>query len=334
MCLPCVPWKVATCHYVGGCLAVMIVAALTLAGDAPDREGKARAGELIVRAADMSHRGQDGRFMGIVAIDPQTAKWRTLYKGPESGPLSPDGRYMAFMRRGPGVAEADVGVWVYNLADKVLVNQVFDRRGYPLWSHDGRKIFIVASVREQLIDGKHTGKFETWQVNADGTGLTKLPISEDDFVLDCSRDGTWLATRTLGEGSDHWGRLTLVHPDGTGSRDLTGGAIKDHVFSIFRISPDGRRVAYVEIRVEDNVRKSRLFVVDIEGGNRREIPVAFEPNTTATPSWSPDSTRLALGLVNDETNEGAIWLVDLDGTNFQKLALPPGRWNLKLYDWR
>ena len=79
-------------------------------------------------------------------------------------------------------------------------------------------------------DGPDYRTFETWRVNADGTGRTRLPIPEADLVLDCSRDGTWLATRTIGGEPAHKGRLTLVHPDGTGARYLTEGSANDDLF--------------------------------------------------------------------------------------------------------
>ena len=64
--------------------------------DDPSRTTKGSAGELVVRAADLSRKGGEEPFIGIVAIDPQTAKWRTIYTGLAigPGPVSPDGRYL------------------------------------------------------------------------------------------------------------------------------------------------------------------------------------------------------------------------------------------------
>ena len=151
-----------------------------------------------------------------------------------------------------------------------------------------------------------SNRYETWRVNADGSGRTRLPIPEGDLVLDASRDGPWLATRTMGGDPNHLGRLTLVHHDGTGARYLTEGSAKDDRFSIFKIAPDGRSVAYVEITTVEQVRHAELFVVDIEGRHRRRIPTHFEPGTTVVVYWSPDGSRLALSLINGETKEGSI----------------------------
>jgi len=71
---------------------------------------------------------------------------------------------------------------------------------------------------------------------------------ETDLVLDCSRDGAWLATRTI--GGDPF--ITAGSPWSTqmapGARHLTEGSVKGGLFTIFRISPDGRSIAYVESR--------------------------------------------------------------------------------------
>src|SRR5439155_21759086 len=54
--------------------------------DDPSRKQNGRAGEIIVRAADLSHdRGEEG-FIGMAAIDPETAKWRAISKGRTLGP--------------------------------------------------------------------------------------------------------------------------------------------------------------------------------------------------------------------------------------------------------
>jgi len=298
--------------------------------DDPSRTAKGTTGELVVRAADLSRRGGEEPFIGIVAIDPQTAKWRTIYTGLAigPGPVSPNGRYLVSAIVGRNLDPQESGIWVYDLTGQTPPRRIFEKKGEPFWANDGRQVVIGVPV------GVGYRKFETWRVNADGSGRTRLPIPDGDLVLDCSRDGTWLATRTIGGEPTHNGRLTLVHPDGTGARYLTAGSANDDLFSIFKISPDDRSIAYVEIKALGDVRHSRLFVADIEGKRPREIAVKFDPGTSAGVRWSPDGSRLALNLFDDRTKEGSIELVDLDGSNLQKVPLPPGRWNLHVSDWQ
>jgi Tol biopolymer transport system component len=288
------------------------------------------AGELVVRAVDLSRRRGEEPFRGIVAIDPMTAKWRTIYNRLpiNPGPVSPDGRYLVSTIVGRNLDTQEAGVWVYDLTGKTRPRRIFEQKGQPCWSNDGRQIIIAVTVGEQY------RQFETWRVNADGTDRSRLPIPEGDLVLDCSRDGTWLATRTIGGPPAHRGRLTLVRPDGTGARHLTEGSANNDLFFIFKISPDARNIAYVEIKTIDGVRHSKLFVADIEGERPHEIPVKFDPGTTASIWWSPDGSSLALNLFDKQFKTGSIELVDIDGSNLRQLSLPPGHWNLHVFDWQ
>jgi RNA polymerase sigma factor (sigma-70 family) len=297
--------------------------------DDPPREQQERTAEIIVRAAEIARLGADDGLTGIVAIDPKTAKWRPIFKGLSMGPgpLSPDGRYIVYSSLGPDPDADQLGIWIYEVTGESAPRRIFERKGTPHWSNHGQKVVISVPV------GQTWGSFETWRASADGTGRVKLPIPETDLVLDCARDGAWLATRTISGEATHKGRLTLVHPDGTGARVLTEGSANDDFFSIFRISPDGRFVAYVEIKTKNEVGHSRLFVVDIDGKHRREIPAPLSPGITASVCWSPDGSRLALDLLDSRTKEGSIAVVDLDGSNFRTLPLPPGRWNILLCDW-
>ncbi|AGA25937.1 RNA polymerase sigma factor, sigma-70 family [Singulisphaera acidiphila DSM 18658] len=302
-------------------------AAPIVKNDDPTPKEPGQTGEIIARVANIAPDALgDGHTISMVAIDPETAKWRTIAKDLPPGPVSPDGRFIVYQQLGLDLDEANSGIWVYDTTGETPPRRIFERNGIPSWSHDGKQVVIGTPPAGP--------KFETWRVNADGSGRSKLPIPETDLVFDCSRDGTWLATRTIGSDPVHWGRLTLVHPDGTGAQYLTEGSAKKDVFNIFRISPDGQRIAYVEVKAENDIRKCRLFVMDLKDRSRREIPVAFDPDTTANVCWSPDGSRLALNPMNNHTKEGAIVLVDLDGKNVRTVPLPPGQWNLLVCDWK
>ena len=292
--------------------------------DDPSRKAKEQGGEIVVRAFNLARTGKDDGMSGTVAVDPKTGKWRSIFKGISlgSGPVSPDGRYIVYssFSRAP---DDQVGIWIYDMNGEMAPRRIFERKGEPHWTNNGQAVVIATPV------GLTWKRLETWRVNADGTGRVKLPIRETDVVLDSSRDGTWLATRTAPDQATHRGRLTLVHPDGTGARCLTEGSPDDLSFSFtsLKISPDGLSVAYVDLV------HSRLFVVDIEGKKRREIPIPIAPGTSFGVWWSPDGSRLALNWIDYRTKESSIALVDLDGSNFRTLPLPPGRWNLSVSDW-
>ena len=148
-------------------------------------------------------------FMGIVAIDPETGKWRTIYKGASDGPISPDGRYMAYPNIGQNLAASQTGVWIHDLTGQTQKQRIFARRGYPLWSHNGQKVVIGAAGGESAGKVRNLARQSRWH------RLNQLPIPETEFVLDCSRDGIgWLrgikeateASRRLDAVSSRWHR--------------------------------------------------------------------------------------------------------------------------------
>lgn len=292
---------------------------------AVDHNREERPPEIIARVADIDRRTEPSPTK-TVAIDPKTGGWRTIATGLWPGRVSPDGRFVVFRNLGQDLIPADVGVWVYDTTGVLPLQRIFDRNGEPHWSNEGRQVVIAVTT-----DGT---AFETWRVNADGSGRTRMPIPATDLVLDCSRDGEWLGTRTMAGDPKHRGRFTLIHPDGTGARVLTEGSAGNDRFTIFQIAPDSRSVAYVEVTTVDKMRSCRLFVVDIDGTHRRALPVTFAPGTTVGPSWSPDGKQLALNLLNSRTKEGALALVNRDGTNYRALPLPAGKWNLMVCDWK
>ena len=66
----------------------------------------------------------------------------------------------------------------------------------------------------------------------------------------------------------HRGRLSLIHPDGTGIRHLTEGSANEGRLLVFRFSPDGREIAHVEVRVGER----RPHVAAVPRGPRRQEP--------------------------------------------------------------
>ena len=229
------------------------------------------------------------------------------------GPVSPDGRYIVYssFSRAP---DDQVGIWIYDMNGEMAPRRIFERKGEPHWTNNGQAVVIATPV------GQTWKRLETWRVNADGTGRVKLPIRETDVVLDCSRDGTWLATRTAPGEATHRGRLTLVHPDGTGARYLTEGSPDDLSFSFtsLKISPDGLSVAYVD----------RGFTPDSSSWTSRgrsDVRSRFRsrPAPVSASGGRPTGRGWRSTAIDYRTKEGSIALVDLDGSNFRTLPLPP-----------
>ena len=127
--------------------------------DDSSRTKKGSAGELVVRAFDLSRDGGEDRFRGIVAIDPETAKWRTIDTGVAMGPgpVSPDGRYLVGAAISREQDPAEAGVWIYDMTGATPPRRIFDKKGQPFWANDARQVIIGVPV------GTEYRKFETWR---------------------------------------------------------------------------------------------------------------------------------------------------------------------------
>ena len=78
--------------------------------------GNEPAGQIVVRAFNLSRGDDDDELNGVAAIDPTTGKWRTISKGLAlgPGPVSPDGRYIVYSSLGPDPDPDQVGIWIYD----------------------------------------------------------------------------------------------------------------------------------------------------------------------------------------------------------------------------
>jgi Tol biopolymer transport system component len=308
------------------CLGGALAVGMARGDDAPNGKAKAGPGRLLVHAIDEPPRvPADRRFKGLLLVDPETAESRPVGDSDlETGSLSVDGRFLAGVTA-PGAEPGKEGIWVYDLTQDVLRRRVFDRPGIPSWSNDSSQLVIGTKVEQ--------GRYETYRVKVDGSGLTRLPIPESECVVDCSRDGSWLDSWNL-EPKDRKSHILLMHPDGTGSHEVVFEGIAIGEFS--QISPDGREVVYPVMMIKPGGWESSLWVVGVDGGNRRQIPLHFEHNTKIRPRWSPDGSRLAVGEYIDGWGgiSCRVRLVDLDGKNLRVLMRRWGNRRVTLLDWK
>ena len=146
--------------------------------------------EIIVRATGIPARRCGRRIHGDHCHRPRDREMAADLQGAHRDTrrrVSPDSRYLLYSQSG-GPDEA--GIWIYDMTRQSPPRRIFDRRAVAHWTNNGRQVVISEPA------GEKRENFETWRINTDGTGLMKLPISENELVLDCSADGTWLATRT------------------------------------------------------------------------------------------------------------------------------------------
>ncbi len=92
-----------------------------------------RAGELIVRAADLPNPGGGEPFTGLAAVDPETGRWRPVLMGSGIGPghVSPDGRSLVYSSLGENIPPESTGIWVHDLTGRVPPRASSSRKGNP-----------------------------------------------------------------------------------------------------------------------------------------------------------------------------------------------------------
>jgi Tol biopolymer transport system component len=267
-----------------------------------------------------------GQVRGVVAIDMNTGAWQLIAATPwpqqaSSIRVSPDGKTLVYSVTTALVVEIDGSmtnpqpeeIWVCDIEGRNKRKLVTGKGAGPVWSPDGK--YIISSKR------RGRDEYDTWRLNADGSDLTKLPLSTNGRVCDWSADGKWLLT-TLDQ-------IYVVRQDGTGGHRVTNN--KDGFIKKPRFAPDSRRIVYVHY--PGGGRPFSLRVVEIDGKNNQEV--LREENLAAPQEacWSPDGQHLAavmfdfVRLPNGQKGERAgggnrrIIIMDANGLNRRPVRL-------------
>jgi Tol biopolymer transport system component len=120
-----------------------------------------------------------------------------------------------------------------------------------------------------------------------------------------------------------YGDIYLIHPDGSGLKQLTrsGGPCSDDGISW---SPDGSRIAFS--RNCDGQGDRGIYVMNADGSDPHMIvrpannPVQGGGRDVLQTSWSPDGSTLVYMQWPGNSGHGSVYLIDLDGSNPRLLA--------------
>lgn len=85
------------------------------------------------------------------------------------------------------------------------------------------------------------------------------------------------------------------------------------------ISPDGTQVAFAAFAGEKNNNSSDIFVSGIDGSALRQL-TRTRGDDEASPSWSPDGTRIAFIEVGSWVKGSRVYVMDSDGSNRRMLV--------------
>ena len=223
---------------------------------------------------------------------------------------SPDGRTMVYYR--------DIGQnWppVVETPSKDSRFRLLRTGIFPSFSPSGDRLVFTnataAILHNGLVEASADGS-NRWLIHDDPQRNTTAPT--------WSPAGDWIAfgLGTAFQGFLGTGRaastIALIHPDGSGLKELTHGDRNDGFPSW---SPDGKRLVF---RTADKAGKG-LRIADIETG---AVTVLTEGDHTDNfPDWSPKGDWICF-TSNREDNDYEIYLVRPDGTGMKRLTHLPG----------
>lgn len=229
------------------------------------------------------------QLFAIEKYDLKTGERTTAASGPGGSVRptpSPDGRYLAFVRR----ERAKSKLYVKDLRSGE------EKKIYDNLDQDVQETWAVTGVYPNMDWMPDSRSIVFWaggkirRINADGTGATEIPfqVSDTREVVDPPRP-------VVNAYSDSF---TTKMP-----RFAT-------------LSPDERRVLFESL--------GRLYVKDVNGGAARQL-TSNDGDFQLFPAWSRDGSRIAFVSWNDK-RLGEIRTVSADGSGMRTVTNIPGHY--------
>jgi TolB protein len=170
---------------------------------------------------------------------------------------------------------------------------------YPSWSPDGKKI-AFGSDRD--------GTMNVYVMDASGANVKQLTKgTETCRGPTWSPDGKQIAFCRSGEDRSH---IVVIDADGGNAKRIGQGDGWDPAWS-----PDGKKILFTSLRSGNGFR---VYTMDVDGGNLKELTTHDNPFGFVYPAWSPDGKKIAW---TDENNGNLeIFVADADGKNAKQLT--------------
>ncbi len=195
---------------------------------------------------------------------------------------SPDGKYLYFCSDRGG----SMNIWRVLIEEKSgkvrgelepVTTGVSGFTQHLSFSRDGQKLAYAVEVSTSNI---HKIGFNPATEKLEGQ---PVPVTQGSRRLCCpdiSPDGQWLTFDSRGEQND----IFVIHPDGTGLRQLTNDIYKDR---LPRWSPDGKRIAFYS----DRSGRYQIWTINPDGSGLQQLTDSI--HDLLYPVWSSDGSPLS-----------------------------------------
>ncbi|HEX5108834.1 MAG TPA: protein kinase [Vicinamibacterales bacterium] len=266
-------------------------------------------GALISTAAFAVWSTRDAPPPATTAVQPRRL---TDFPGIEESPaLSPDGKYVAFVR----IIDGSRQIWVRELTGNGAPLRVTTDPGdhlVPRWTDDSKNLIYFTPSNEVGKEGR------LWEISSLG-GPTH-PVTTAIGGGDISRDGERIAVfqlRDTGGGGTDSRRVELAIVSRDGARMDSVSIPDGGQLGAIRWSPDGKWLAFQR---SSDAFAERLFVFELATSRSKEVASAANIQGFA---WLPDGSGLVYASSEGSTvlypPIYALRAVDRDGTNRRPL---------------
>jgi Tol biopolymer transport system component len=249
--------------------------------------------------------------LGVRVVSNSGGSTRQLWTkvgGSPYGPVSPNGRYIAFTSYEEGVVDVP-NIAVHDFvtgADLVLTNsrnpQDHPTRTGRVFSADSKQIAYPWVI---IDNGEEHSEIRISEVNAISSAKPRVLFRTVDRlqVNDWSPDGKWIAlqilrkdrTRQLGLVSTTDGSLRVLK-----SSDWSGSG---NVY----FSPDSKYVAF-DVTLGEGSNPD-ILVLSIDGSHG--VPAVTHPASDRVAGWTPDGKQLL--FISDRNGLPALWWMPIEG---------------------
>jgi TolB protein len=208
--------------------------------------------------------------------------------------FSPDSKQIAFTQATGQVRNDPTGEgWIEHSALTIVNRDGSNRHvvyqstppfsgdlNYPVFSPDGKSL-----VFERHVSGfaKPAGKSAVFVIGVDGSALRRLtPWAENaGDNPDWSPDGKWILFHSHVEQSNPQSQYFLIHPDGSGRRQVTHFPKGTHVASA-SFSPDGKSIVFSKGPEGGNID---VWTMRIDGSH--VVRITRSMLWQSAPAWGP-----------------------------------------------